>query len=249
MQNRGAILTFTILFFLVSLYQLSFTWKSYQVKNQAKEYAQGDMAMEKQYLDSISGEPVYSVFGIKDFTYRDIKERELNLGLDLKGGMEVVMEISTVDVIRSLANYSKDTTFIRAIALAKKMQRNSQSDFLTLFGEAFNQIAPGGKLASIFNTIELKDKINYNSTNEDVLKVLRENTQSAIDNSFNILRSRIDRFGVTQPNIQRLEGNSGRVLIELPGIKDPQRVRKLLQGTANLEFWETYDYQEVYQYL
>ena len=249
MQNRGAILTFTILFFLVSLYQLSFTWKSYQVKNQAKEYAHGNLAMEKQYLDSISGKPVYSVFGIKDFTYRDIKEKELNLGLDLKGGMEVVMEISTVDVIKSLANYSKDTTFTQAIALAKKMQRNSQSDFLTLFGEAFNQIAPGGKLASIFNTIELKDKINYNSTNEDVLKVLRKNTKSAIDNSFNILRSRIDRFGVTQPNIQRLEGNSGRVLIELPGIKDPQRVRKLLQGTANLEFWETYDNQEVYQYL
>ncbi len=249
MQNKGAILTFTILFFLVSFYQLSFTWKSYQVKNQAKIYAHGNLALEKQYLDSISGKPVYNFLGIKDFTYRDVKEKELNLGLDLKGGMEVVMEISTVDVIRSLANYSKDTTFAKAIALAKKMQRNSQSDFLTLFGEAFKQIAPDGKLASIFNTIELKDKINYNSTNKEVLKVLRENTKSAIDNSFNILRSRIDRFGVTQPNIQRLEGNTGRVIIELPGIKDPQRVRKLLQGTANLEFWETYDNQEVYKYL
>ncbi len=249
MQNKGAILTFTILFFLVSIYQLSFTWKSYQVKKQAKVYAHGDLALEKQYLDSISGEPVYNFLGVKDFTYRDIKEKELNLGLDLKGGMEVIMEISTVDVIRSLANFSKDTTFTKAIALAKKMQRNSQSDFLTLFGEAFVQIDPNAKLAAVFNTIELKDKINYNSTNEEVLKVLRENTKSAIDNSFNILRSRIDRFGVTQPNIQRLEGNSGRVLIELPGIKDPQRVRKLLQGTANLEFWETYDNQEVYQYL
>ncbi len=249
MQNRGAILTFTILFFLVSIYQLSFTWKSSQVKKQAKEYAQGNIALERQYLDSISGEPVYNVLGIKDFTYREVKERELNLGLDLKGGMEVVMEISTIDVIKSLANYSKDTTFTQAIALAKKMQRNSQSDFLTLFGEAFIQIAPQGKLASIFNTIELKDKINYNSTNDEVIKVLRENIQSAIDNSFNILRSRIDRFGVTQPNIQRLEGTTGRVLIELPGIKEPERVRKLLQGTANLEFWETYDNQEVYQYL
>jgi len=249
MQNRGAILTFTILFFLVSIYQLSFTWKSSQIKKQAKEYAQGNTALEKQYLDSISGEPVYNLLGIKDFTYRDVKERELNLGLDLKGGMEVVMEISTVDVLKSLANYSKDTTFTKAIALAKKMQRNSQSDFLTLFADAFTQIAPQGKLASIFNTIDLKDKINYNSTNEEVIKVLRENVKSAIDNSFNILRSRIDRFGVTQPNIQRLEGNSGRVLIELPGIKDPQRVRKLLQGTANLEFWETYDNKEVYQYL
>jgi len=249
MQNRGAILTFTILFFLVSIYQLSFTWKSSQVKKQAKEYAQGNMALEKQYLDSISGKPVYNLLGIKDFTYRDVKERELNLGLDLKGGMEVVMQISIVDVLKSLSNYSKDTTFTQAIALAKKMQRNSQSDFLTLFAEAFTQIAPQGKLASIFNTIKLKDKINYNSTNKEVIKVLRENTKSAIDNSFNILRSRIDRFGVTQPNIQRLQGTSGRVLIELPGIKDPRRVRKLLQGTANLEFWETYDNKEVYQYL
>ncbi len=249
MQNRGAILTFTILFFLVSIYQLSFTWKSYQVKTKAAEYAHGDLALERQYLDSISSEPVYNFLGLKDYTFRDVQEKELNLGLDLKGGMEVVMEISTVDVIRSLANYSKDTTFNRAIDLAKQMQRNSQSDFVTLFGQAFEQIDPNAKLAAIFSTLELKDQVNYNSTNDEVLKVIRTNTKSAIDNSFNILRSRIDRFGVTQPNIQRLEGSSGRVLIELPGIKEPERVRKLLQGTANLEFWETYDNREVYQYL
>lgn len=249
MQNKGAILTFTILFFLVSLYQLSFTWKSNQIKTKAKEYAQGDLALERQYLDSISSEPVYNFLGIKDYTFRDVQEKELNLGLDLKGGMEVVMEISTVDVIRSLANYSKDSTFTKAINKAKEMQRNSQSDFVTLFGEAFEQIDPNAKLAAIFNTLDLKDVINYNSTNKEVLKVIRNNTKNAIDNSFNILRSRIDRFGVTQPNIQRLEGTSGRVLIELPGIKEPERVRKLLQGTANLEFWETYDNKEVYQYL
>ena len=248
MRNKGAILTFAVLFLLVSIYQLSFTWIASNVRKEAKEFAKGNPKKERQYLDSIAGMPVYNFLGIKKFTYRDVKERELSLGLDLKGGMEVILEVSVEDIIRSLANYSTDTTFNKALKLAKQMQKNSQEDFLTLFGKAFQQIDPNGKLAAIFNTLDLKGKVNYNSTNEEVLKVLREEVKSAIDNSFNVLRTRIDRFGVTQPNIQRLD-IAGRILIELPGIKDPERVRKLLQSTARLEFWETYDNKEIYPYL
>lgn len=248
MQNRGAILTLAVLFFLVSIYQLSFTWVASNVRKEAKQYAHGNVKKEKEFLDSIATVPVYNFLGIKDFTYRDVQERELNLGLDLKGGMEVVLEVSVEDIIRSLANYSTDTTFNKALKLAKKMQNNSQEDFVTLFGKAFKQIDPNGRLAAIFNTLDLKGKINYNSTNEEVLKVIREEVKSAIDNSFNVLRTRIDRFGVTQPNIQKLD-IAGRILIELPGVKDPERVRKLLQSTARLQFWETYDNKEIYPYL
>ncbi len=249
MQNKGAIRFVAIMFALVSLYQLSFTWKTAQVEKQAREYAQDDLLKQNVYLDSISSEPVYNFFWIKNFTYRDCKERELNLGLDLKGGMNVILEVSVIDVVRSMANYSTDTTFNKAIALAKERQKEQgQTNYVTLFGNAFSEIDPNAKLAAIFNTIELKDKINFNSTNAEVLDILRIETESAISNSFNILRTRIDRFGVTQPTIQRL-GNSGRILIELPGIEDPERVRKLLQGTANLEFWETYENAEVQEYL
>ncbi len=249
MQNKGAIRFVAIMFALVCLYQLWFTVKTTQVEKQAKEYAQGDDQKLNVYLDSIASEPVYNFMFLKDFTYREIKERELNLGLDLKGGMNVILEVSVIDVIRSLSNYSNDTTFNKAINLAKKEQiKNGQANFVTLFGQEFAKIDENAKLAAIFNTIELKDKINFNSTNEDVLNVLRTEAESAISNSFNILRTRIDKFGVTQPNIQRL-GNSGRILVELPGVKDPERVRKLLQGTANLEFWETYDNAEIVQYL
>lgn len=249
MQNKGAIKFLAVMFALVSLYQLSFTWKTVKVEKQAKEYADGDLLKQNLYLDSISTEPVYNFFWIKKFTYRDCKERELNLGLDLKGGMNVILEVSVVDVIRSMSNYSADTTLNRALELAKTRQKGEgQTNFVNLFGEEFQKIDPNAKLAAIFNTIELKDKINFNSTNQEVLNVLRTETEAAISNSFNILRTRIDRFGVTQPTIQRL-GNSGRILIELPGIKDPERVRKLLQGTANLEFWETYENAEVQEYL
>ena len=248
MQNRGAILTLAVLFFLVSIYQLSFTWVASNVRKEAKQYAHGDVKKEKEFLDSIATVPVYNFLGIKNFTYRDVQEREINLGLDLKGGMEVILEVSVEDIIRSLANYSTDTTFNKALKLAKEMQKNSQEDFVTLFGKAFQQIDPNGRLAAIFNTLDLKGKINYNSTNEEVLKVIREEVKSAIDNSFNVLRTRIDRFGVTQPNIQKLD-IAGRILVELPGVKDPERVRKLLQSTARLEFWETYDNKEIYPYL
>lgn len=248
MQNKGAILTFAILLAAVCLYQLTFTWKAKQIEKAAIEYAQDDPAREYAYLDSISGEVVYNFFGLKKFTFKEVKELEMNLGLDLKGGMNVTLEVSVVDLIKAMSNYNTDTTFQRALARATELQRNSQSDYVTLFGQAFEEIDPNAKMASIFNTLELRDKITFNTSNADVLKVIRTETDAAIDNSFNILRTRIDRFGVAQPNIQQLQ-TKGRILVELPGVKDQARVRNLLQGTASLEFWETYENQEVYQYL
>ena len=248
MQNKGIIKLFAIALVLVSIYQLSFTYFTRSVESDAAEYAKGDSKKERAYLDSISGEVVYNFAWLRKYTYNECKEKELNLGLDLRGGMNVTLEISVVDIVRSMANYSTDSTFVKTIRLAQENEKNSQDDFVTLFGEAFKIVSPNGKLAAIFNTIELKDKINYNSTNEEVIALIKKETEGAIENSFNILRTRIDRFGVTQPNIQRL-GTSGRVLVELPGIKDPERVRKLLQGTANLEFWETYENAQVAQSL
>jgi SecD/SecF fusion protein len=240
MQNRNLVSLFAVLFGLVCLYQLTFTWKAQGVEEEAALFANGDVVKERAYLDSVATEPVYSI-GVKDYTYNDCKERELNLGLDLKGGMNVTLEVSVVDVIRAMSNYSKDEVFNTAINAAIDKQRDSQDDFVTLFGASFAEADANAKLASIFYTPELKDKVQTSSSNVEVLNVIREEVEEAIDRSFNILRTRIDRFGVTQPNIQRLEG-SGRILVELPGVKDPERVRKLLQGTAQLEFWETYEY-------
>jgi SecD/SecF fusion protein len=248
MQNKGAILTFAILLAAVCLYQLSFTFKARQVEKNAQEYAQGDPDKEFNYLDSISGETVYNFLGLKKFTYKEVKELELNLGLDLKGGMNVTLEVAVDDLIRALSNYNNDETFNAALQRAREMQRGSQEDFVTLFGQAFEEIDPNARLASIFLTLELRDKININTTNAEVLDVIRDETDAAIDNAFNIIRTRIDRFGVAQPNIQQLQ-TKGRILVELPGVKDQNRVRNLLQGTAMLEFWETYENQEVYQYL
>ena len=248
MQNKGAILSFAILLAAVCFYQLTFTWKAKQVEKDAVEYAKGDPKMEHFYLDSMSGEVVYSFLGLKKFTYKDVKEQEMNLGLDLKGGMNVTLEVSVVDIIRAMSNYSTDSTFNAALIRAKQLQSNSQADFVTLFGQAFEEIDPNAKLASIFNTLDLRDRINFNTSNADVIKVIEAETDAAIDNSFNIIRTRIDRFGVAQPNIQQLQ-TKGRILVELPGVKDPKRVRNLLQGTAMLEFWETYENKEVYQYL
>ncbi len=246
MQNRGAIKLIAIALTLVCIYQLSFTWFAYRTEKAAEEYAQGDLKKESYYLDSISSETVYNFLWLRQYTYRDVKEREINLGLDLKGGMNVTLEVSVVDIIRSLSNYSNDSNFVAALEMAKEMPPSQ--DFISRFGEAFETIAPDARLAAIFNTVEMRERINFNSTNEDVLRVIREEAQGAIDNSFNILRNRIDRFGVAQPNIQRQEG-SGRIVVELPGVNDPERVRRLLQGTANLEFWETYENSEVFPYL
>ncbi|NPA35316.1 MAG: protein translocase subunit SecDF [Chlorobi bacterium] len=245
MQNKGAIRLFAILLALVSLYQLSFTYVTKKVEKEAKQSPMGEQA----YLDSVKNIPVYNfLFGLRKYTYQECKEREINFGLDLKGGMNLILEVKVSDVIKALSNYNTDPTFLKALQLAEEREKNSNKDFVTLFGEAFEELDPNAQLSTIFNTVALKGEVNYNSTNQEVLDVIRRETQSAIDNAFNILRTRIDKFGVTQPNIQKLE-KPGRVLIELPGIKDPQRVRKLLQGTASLEFWETYDNQEIFNYL
>lgn len=250
MQNKGAITLLAIALALVSIYQLSFTYKTTRVEKAAREYAQGNPDMEKAYLDSIANQEVYNFLGLAKFTYKECKELELNLGLDLRGGMNVTMEVDVADVVRSLANYSPDEAFNQAIQEAIKMRNSSPKDFVTLFGEAFAKIAPNAQLASpnIFGTVELKDKIKIGATNKEVLDVIRKEADGAIDNTFNILRTRIDRFGVAQPNIRKAD-ISGRIVIELPGIKDAQRVRKLLQGTAALEFYETFDNGDFYKYL
>ncbi len=243
MQSKGAIKLFAIVLALVCLYQLSFTLVTRGVEADAREYANNDPIKEKEYLDSIGPKGVYNI-GVKDYTYRECKEREINLGLDLKGGMNVTLEVSVMDLVRSMAGQNvEDPTFKKAIDRASELQRNSNKDFVTLFGQAFTEVDPNASLAAVFANIENQDKIKFNSTNEQVLKVLKEESDAAISRSFNILRTRIDKFGVSQPNIQQL--GSGRILVELPGVKEPDRVRKLLQGTAKLEFWETYTFGEV----
>ncbi len=263
MQNKGAIRTLAIIFALIFLYQLSFTLVTKRVEKKAARYAEAEAIKlanvgesgynliknqkETYYLDSISNVNVYNLL-VKKYTYRDAKEREINLGLDLKGGMNVTLEVSVKDIVNALAGHSQDPTFVKAMELATERQEKSEGDFVTLFGEAFEEVDPNARLASIF-LFEFKDKgITVNSTNNEVLKVLRNESEDAINRSYQILRTRIDRFGVAQPNIQKMEG-SGRILVELPGIKDPKRVRKLLQGTAQLEFWETYNFSELQQYF
>jgi SecD/SecF fusion protein len=219
-----------------------------QVKNEAEQYAQGNLNKQQEYLDSIASEEVYNFLGIRQYTFREAQQRELNLGLDLKGGMNVILEVSVEEVIKSLANNSQDSTFRVALRRANEMQKESQDDFVTLFGRAWNQVDPNARMAAVFNTYELREKVDYNSSNQEVLNVIRQEVRDAIDNTFNILRTRIDRFGVIQPNIQKLE-TAGRILVELPGVKDQERVKDLLQTTASLEFWETYENPQVYQYL
>ncbi|MFZ4550112.1 MAG: SecDF P1 head subdomain-containing protein, partial [Bacteroidales bacterium] len=200
-------------------------------------------ARTRYYLDSVANQPVYNIL-LRKYTYKECLDREINLGLDLKGGMNVTMEVSVSDVVRGMSGNSTNPVFTKAMAAANDKQKNSQKDFVTLFGESFAQIDPNAKLSAIFGRMELRDKIRPNSTNEEVLKVVRQECTDAFDRTFNILRNRIDRFGVTQPNITKL-ATSDRILIELPGIKDPERVRKLLQGSAKLEFWETYKFSEL----
>ncbi len=246
MQNKGVITFLAVLLALASIYQLSFTYATWRVKKQAREYAKGDLNKERNYLDSVANEEVYPILS---YTFKECQDRELNLGLDLKGGMNVMLEVSISDLIVNLSDNNQDPTFRKAIALAKERQATAQSDFITLFYDAFKELDPNAQLSAIFGTYSMKDRIKHGTPDADVLKILREEANDAIDNSLNVLRSRIDKFGVVQPSIQKLEGNSGRILIELPGVKEPKRVRKLLQGTANLQFWETYYYPEVYGYF
>jgi len=239
MQNKGIVRTLAVLLFLVCAFYLSFSFVIRHYDKQAKEYAAGDQAKEYLYLDSIAAKKVW--FG---YTLKECREKEINLGLDLKGGMNVTMEVSVPDILRALSGYNTSENFNRALALAQEKQKSSGDDFLKLFFASFREVDPDARLASIFATFELKDKVTTSSTNEEVERVIREEVEGAINNSFMVLRTRIDRFGVVQPNIQKL-AQSGRILIELPGIKEPERVRKLLQGSANLEFWKTYDFAEI----
>ncbi len=240
MQNKGIVRTLAVLLFLVCAFYLSFSVVVNHYEKKAKEYAAGDQTKEYLYLDSIAPEKVW--FG---YTLKECREKEINLGLDLKGGMNVTMEVSVPDILRALSGYNTSENFNRAMALAQEKQKSSGDDFVTLFLASFREVDPNARLASIFATFELKDKVTTSSTNEEVERVIREEVEGAINNSFMVLRTRIDRFGVVQPNIQKL-AQSGRILIELPGIKEPERVRKLLQGSANLEFWETYEFSELF---
>ena len=269
MQSKGAIRFVAILLLLASLWQLSFTLVTNIQEKKAVKYAdaKAEAAMQtaafgkvaeadkafyldsikkeenRRYIDSISTEKIY--FG---YTYKDIKSKAINLGLDLKGGMNVMLQVQLKDLVKALSGGNSTPEFNKALALAEERSVNSRQDFISLFVQAWEETSNGTPLAQVFGTYEMRDKIGPETSNEEVIEVIRGEAESAISNSFNVLRNRIDRFGVTQPNIQKL-GNSGRILVELPGVKEPERVRKLLQGTASLEFWATYDNAEIEGYL
>ena len=241
MQNKGFVKVFAVLLTLVCVFYLSFSFVTRHYTNKAKEIANGDPKVEQDYLDSLSNEKVM----LWNWTLKQCREMEISLGLDLKGGMNVILEVSVPDVIKALADNKPDEAFNNALATAAKQAVNSQDDVITLFIREYHKIAPDAKLSELFATQQLKDKVNQKSSDAEVEKVLRAEVKAAVENSFNVLRTRIDRFGVVQPNIQSLEDKMGRIMVELPGIKEPERVRKLLQGSANLEFWETYTAKEV----
>ncbi len=265
MQSKGAIRFVTICLLIACFWQLSFTLvTSIQNKKAARRAEQVAQAFDlasvpeadrafyldsirkiesRRYTDSISGEKVYL-----GYTFKQVQNQEINLGLDLKGGMNVMLQVQLEDLVRALAGGDQSPQFLQALSLAKERSVNSQSDFITLFGEAWKEVSGGMRLAQIFGTYEMRDRIKPESTDEQVIAVIKDEAESAVANSFNVLRNRIDRFGVTQPSIQKL-GNTGRILVELPGVKEPERVRKLLQGTASLEFWPTFTYDEMASYL
>ena len=266
MQSKGWIRFVAILLAIASIWQLSFTVvtrmqeskaakyaeqqavqfvESNNVPADVREYVQDSVAniRNRAYIDSISAEKVFL-----GYTFKSVKEKEINLGLDLKGGMNVMLQVQLEDLVKALSGNSTDPDFVAALAQAKQNNVNSSQDFIGLFADAWAQIAPQRRMAEVFATYELRDKVSNDATNAEVVNVIRSEAKSAVDNSFNVLRNRIDRFGVTQPNIQQV-GNSGKILIELPGVKDPERVRKLLQGTASLEFWNTYNSSEIMPFL
>ena len=244
MQNKGFVKVFAVLLTLVCVFYLSFSFVTRHYTNKAKEVANGNAKVEQEYLDSLANEPVWKIWKW-NYTLKQCREMEISLGLDLKGGMNVILEVSVPDVIKALADNKPDENFNQALATAAKQAVNSQDDVITLFVKEYHRIAPNAKLSELFATQQLKDKVNQKSSDAEVEKVLRSEVKAAVENSYNVLRTRIDRFGVVQPNIQSLEDKMGRIMVELPGIKEPERVRKLLQGSANLEFWETYTAKEV----
>ncbi len=249
MQNKGLVKLFAVLFGLVSIYQLSFTFKNNQIEKQAEIYANGDSEKENQYLDSLATENVYDI-GIAKFTYNQVKENAMNLGLDLKGGVNVILQVSVKDILKGLANHTADPAFNKALDDATEMQKDSQNTYLEDFFTAFEAVKGNAKLASpdIFYTRELDGEINGQMTDNEVRPVIRRKIDESINSAFEVLRKRIDEFGVTSPNIQRL-GNSGRILVELPGVKDAERATKLLQSTAQLEFWDCYKGNEFLGFL
>ena len=246
MQNKGFVKVFAVLLALVCIFYLSFSWVVSHYEGKAEEItaAQGEAAGQ-HYLDSLANEPVY--FGV--WTLKECREMGIGLGLDLKGGMNVILEVSVPDVVKALADHKEDANFNQAVEQAKAEAKAGQGDFISLFVKDYKALAPNSNLAELFATQQLRGKVNTKSTDREVEAVLREEVKAAIDNSFNVIRTRIDRFGVVQPNIQALEGQEGRTMVELPGIKEPDRVRKLLQGSANLEFWETYTTSEAVPFL
>jgi len=245
MQNKGLIQTFAIIFGIICVYYLSFTWVNNTIENDAKIYANGDSAQEKVYLDSVANLPIANYLFTK-YTYSEVQDKAINLGLDLKGGIDATLEISVKDILVGLSNKSKNPVFNKALADASEAEKNSDNDYLDLFYDAFEEASNGSvnlSDPSIFGNKSLKDKINFKLTNEEVKPILKEEVKGSISTAFEVLRSRIDRFGVTSPNISQI-GESGRILIELPGAKDIDRVKKLLQSTAELQFWEVYDNSE-----
>ncbi|MFA5245547.1 MAG: protein translocase subunit SecDF [Pedobacter sp.] len=246
MQGKGLVKFAAIALTIACLYSLSFTWIANKVEKDAQEFAKGDATKEKGYLDSVASLPVFN--SLSYITYQYAKEREIPLGLDLKGGMNVTMEIALSDMVRNLANNSTDANFNAAIKNAELAVARGENDFIGAFGREFEKLSPNTKLASIFATKENSANLKIDADNQTVLTFLRKSADGAIDLSFNILRTRIDKFGVTSPNIQKQQGTN-RILIELPGVTEPDRVRKLLQGSAKLEFWETYDNTEIFGLL
>jgi SecD/SecF fusion protein len=252
MKNKGFVVFMTLLISLLCVYYLSFTFISSGVQQDATAAATDenqnvDFQVKQQYLDSVWNEPVYNLFGL-EYTYQDIKETELNLGLDLQGGMHVTLEVSPVDILKGISGNSQDPIFLSALQEAKANIRGTQISFVDEFYRVYQEKAPGQSLAYIFSNASNRGRISLSSTDEEVLDLINGEVESAIDRSFQILRTRIDRFGTSQPNIQRLQG-TGRIQIELPGVDNPERVRKLLQGVAKLEFWEVYEVSEINNYL
>src|ERR1700744_4902571 len=245
MQGKGVIKFFAILLAVVCIYQLSFTWVAQKVEKDAKAYAKGDTKKYTAYLDSVSTLPVYPIL---KHSYQYCKSRELALGLDLQGGMSVTLQVSLRELVVTLSGKNPDVVFTQALDKADIDSRTSQSDYITLFVNEYEKLNPNGKLASIFATQSNKEQLKYNSTNDEVEKYLKDQADVAVQQTYTVLNTRIDQFGVTQPNIQLLKDRN-QILIELPGVTEPERVRKLLQGTAKLEFYKTYDNTETYQVL
>ena len=238
MQNKGIVKIIAIALTLVCCFYLSF---SFVTKYHDDKVAAMSEEAGQEYLDSVMNEKIY----LGTYSYKQCREMGIGLGLDLKGGMNVILEVSVPDVIAVLADHKTDAAFVKSMQEARKAEETSQDDFISLFIERYKANAPGHRLAEIFATQQMKGKVNTKSTDSEVEQALREEVMSAVDNSFNVVRNRIDKFGVVQPNIQKLEGQTGRIMVEMPGVKEPERVRKLLQGSANLEFWETYNSQEI----